>query len=286
MPCSKLNQAIKADTAGIGTIKEHVSELHAKDDAKRREQVLEWFSPLNFFKAQQNILRRREEDTGKWLIDLPAFQEWVAGSSRMLCCAGMPGAGKSVLASIVVDHLRNGFESSHPFGVAAAYCNFKEQDTQSPENLIAGLCVQLMDDSDPMPEMLMELYKSHHSRKTRPMLSDVFKVFIEATKRLQTTYLVIDALDECPSEVRDVLVPELRALPSDIKLLVTTRHVDSITRLFSASSTIEVLARRDDLEKYIISKIASSSRLSGLLKGRATLVNEICDKIIEKANGM
>lgn len=186
----------------------------------------------------------------------------------------------------MVDYLRNDVAFGHRFGVAAAYCNFKERDMQSPENLIAGLCVQLMDDSNPISETLANLYKSHQSKHTRPTLGDILKVLGEAVEHFRTSYLIIDALDECPSEVRDVLVPELKALQPKIKLLVTTRPLESITRGFSGNSTVEVLASRGDLEKYIMSYFARSNRLSSLVSGQDTLVNKICGKIIEMAKGM
>lgn len=244
----KLAQAIKADTANIDTIQEGISELHIKEDTKTRQDILEWFSPLNFFKTQQDIFERREEGTGRWLIDTPEFQNWTAGSDRTLCCFGIPGAGKSVLASVVVDNLRNKFasENSSKVGVAAAYCNFKEVDMQNPSNLLSGLCRQLIINDQPFPETLANLYRAHQERKTRPVLKEVMDVFDEVLKSLKATYLIVDALDECSSEVRDILVQELKATQPMTSLLVTTRPIDSITRKFSENVTIDIRASDSD----------------------------------------
>ena len=81
------------------------------------------------------------------------------------------GAGKSVLASIVVEHLRNGHQRSHrgrgrSVGVAVAYCNFKETKTQDTENLLAGLGRQMIEDI-PIPETLKKLYETHWKKQTR-----------------------------------------------------------------------------------------------------------------------
>lgn len=92
----KLAQAIKADTAGIDIIKKGVAALaddieaiHLSGDQEKRQEILDWFSPLNFFKTQQDVFARRQEGTGQWLIDLPAFQDWLSGSERILCCPGI-----------------------------------------------------------------------------------------------------------------------------------------------------------------------------------------------------
>ncbi|KAL8911033.1 MAG: hypothetical protein Q9171_003737 [Xanthocarpia ochracea] len=282
----KNTQAIKADTVNIDAIHEGVSELRIKERAKGRPDILEWFSPLNFYKTQQDVFGRREEGTGRWFIHSDEFQKWTAGSERTLCCYGIPGAGKSVLASVVVDYLRNEFTSGHSFGVAAAYCNFKEVDMQDSVNILSGLCMQLIDNSEPFPEILVDLYKSHNERKTRLGLKDVMNVFDDVLKSFKTAYLIVDALDECSSTVRDILVQELKALQSTTSLIVTTRPIDSIIREFSEDVSIEIRASYGDLDKYITSTIASSSKLSSLLRGQAMLANEISSKVIAKANGM
>jgi hypothetical protein len=39
----------------------------------------------------------------------PQFIEWLEGKKKTLFCPGIPGAGKTMIASIVVDHLRTSF---------------------------------------------------------------------------------------------------------------------------------------------------------------------------------
>lgn len=82
--CSALAQAIKADTAGIRDVRQDVSALTSdvarmqiKEDCKvalvepneqanpiytaqRRQDTLQWLSPLNFFETQQDTFARRE----------------------------------------------------------------------------------------------------------------------------------------------------------------------------------------------------------------------------------
>lgn len=56
---------------------------------KQRQNILDWFSPLNFFKTQQDIFSRREDGTGQWFIESPEFQAWLSGANRALCCPGI-----------------------------------------------------------------------------------------------------------------------------------------------------------------------------------------------------
>lgn len=62
------------------------------DDAllvKEWLEILHWFSPLNFFKTQQDIFARREGDTGQWITQSRDFLDWFAGPKHTLCCAGI-----------------------------------------------------------------------------------------------------------------------------------------------------------------------------------------------------
>ena len=104
---SKLVEDIKGDTAGIDGIKSGMSDLQSREKgwksypyekvvriannelAKHQHHILDWFSPLNFFQTQQDILKKHEQGTGKWLLDKPEFQQWLTGSECTLCCRGI-----------------------------------------------------------------------------------------------------------------------------------------------------------------------------------------------------
>jgi hypothetical protein len=51
--------------------------------------ILDWLSPLNFWTKQYDAFSRKEEGTGQWLFEEPAFNEWLEGTERTLWCPGM-----------------------------------------------------------------------------------------------------------------------------------------------------------------------------------------------------
>lgn len=80
-----------------------------------RRDILGWLSPIDSRTRQIDTLSIRQEGTGKWLFEEPAFEHWVCGAERILWCFGirmslMPfylesrlmelsaGAGKTILA--------------------------------------------------------------------------------------------------------------------------------------------------------------------------------------------
>ncbi|KAL8758457.1 MAG: hypothetical protein Q9199_001475 [Rusavskia elegans] len=303
-----LAQSIKADTASIGNIRHDVSTLtrdaantQIKEDCKmalvesiyqadppyivqQRQEILQWLSPLNFIRTQQDTLGRREEGTGQWLIDSSEFKNWLAGNNCILCCPGIPGAGKSVLTSVIIDFLREQHMGQDAVGVAGVYCNFKERDSQSPENLLAACCAQLAPQT--LPETLVNLYRTHSAENTRPNWQEIFKAFESCITQSRTTYLIVDALDECSEYVRNALMVFFKTLPNPIRLLVTTRHMDEILREFRAFPMVEIRASPRDLRKYIASRIESNRRLAGHVRDQAFLAQDICDRVTTKADGI
>ncbi|KAL9039167.1 MAG: hypothetical protein Q9180_002691 [Flavoplaca navasiana] len=294
MSYSKLAQAIKADTAAIGcinrgviTVSESLERLHTQEDSKQRQKILEWFSPLNFSMTQQDLFKSREDGTGQWLIDSPTFKDWFSGEHHTLCCTGIPGAGKSILASVIVDFLGKVRTKATSTGVAAIYCEFKERQMQTSENLLAGACVQLAQQSSgPLPKALVDVHESHSKFRTRPNCAEVLKILDEVVHDFNTVYLVIDALDESSEQDRNILLKQTKALSGNIRLLVTTRHVDDIVNRFRNCPRIEIRATDADLTKYISSRVSTEKRLGRILQDHPPLENQLCKLVTAKADGM
>jgi hypothetical protein len=57
-------------------------------DQESRE-IVTWLSPLNFWPRQGDTLSRRQEGTGKWFFEGPAFKGWLNGTDKTLWCSGI-----------------------------------------------------------------------------------------------------------------------------------------------------------------------------------------------------
>jgi Cdc6-like AAA superfamily ATPase len=97
------------------------------------------------------------------------FIEWLEGKEKTLFCPGIPGTGKTMIASIVVDHLKASFPDDKT-GKAFLYCIYKRQDNQKVDDLLASLLGQLAVWQSMVPESIRELYDKHR-RGEKPRLS-------------------------------------------------------------------------------------------------------------------
>jgi ankyrin repeat domain-containing protein 50 len=69
----------------------------------KRDGVLRWLSDFEPQKKHKDVRARRLEDTGQWLLDREEFRIWRDDPqpNSILWCHGIPGAGKTVLSSVV-----------------------------------------------------------------------------------------------------------------------------------------------------------------------------------------
>ncbi|KAK0726050.1 hypothetical protein B0H67DRAFT_480825, partial [Lasiosphaeris hirsuta] len=94
---------------------------------RKRQAVLSWISGLNFCKRQSDYLARSHAGTGEWFLRHKTFQSWSSGDPRTFWCYG----------SLTINSLLRRF-GNHA-SVAYIYFNYKEQETQTVENMMANL---------------------------------------------------------------------------------------------------------------------------------------------------
>ncbi|KAJ7130172.1 hypothetical protein C8R44DRAFT_774980 [Mycena epipterygia] len=268
----------------IKSVEDNTQELRVDLDVAERERIIKWLTSLNFFQRQAAISDARQPCTGRWLLEDRRFKEWESGSGKILWCRGMPGAGKTVLASLVVDHLGAQFEDEE-IKVACMYLNHKETETQTPSHLLASLWRQLIVGKS-ITSLTHKLYKHHRERETRPSLNEMREILSSSITEYSKVYIVVDALDEYPETQRNVLLESLSMMGPTVNLMLTSRpHID-LGGSFSNFEALQIRAREDDVRLYIDTQILKSSRLSKHVNTRPELRDEIHSKIIGSVDGM
>ncbi|KAF7335742.1 Ankyrin repeat domain containing protein [Mycena venus] len=248
-----------------------------------RSKVIEWYSPLNFFPRQADVLGTRHPGTGDWLLRQQQFEAWESQPGKILWCPGKPGAGKTVLVSIVVDHLR-GIQISDNIGVAVIYLNHKDTEAQSPQNLLAGLWRQLVWQKS-IPSTVYQLYEKHRELGTRPSLEEIRADLSSMISEYSQVFVIVDALDEYPEVQCGILLENLLGLGPAVNLMLTSRpHIDVAG--FSSPDSLEIRASENDIRQYVQAQIAQSPRLDDHIRKRPDLLAEIETRVISGSEGM
>ncbi|OXV11091.1 hypothetical protein Egran_01149, partial [Elaphomyces granulatus] len=173
----------------------------------------------------------------------------MRGNLPTLLCVGIPGAGKTVLASIAIEYLQSP-ERSEKLRVAYFFCNYQRQEEQKTQDILAALLRQLVEQQDQIPEGVHKLYQSYKS--SRPSSDELFKI-LSIIGNHDRVYLIVDALDECSEEVRKRVCKKIRSLQdiSNTSFMATSRPIDAMNKEFPPNSRFEIRAQAEDVEMYL-----------------------------------
>ena len=130
----------------------------------RQRQILDWLSPDDFSVQQTDLFRRCKDGTGQWLLNSLEFKLWLRGERPTLFCPGIPGAGKTMLTSLIVHNLRETFAQDASVGIACIYCNIKRQADQMVDHLLASLLKGLLQGQTDFPQEVELLHQRHKSK--------------------------------------------------------------------------------------------------------------------------
>ena len=221
-------------------------------------------------------------------MNSPQFSVWVRGDTQTLFCPGIPGAGKTILASIAIEHLRSAQNNEESY-IAFLYCNYGRREEQTAKRLFTALLRQLAEHHVFVPEPVKRLYTTHTRKGTQPSLEEVFDTLSTVTKSCDRVFLVVDAVDECSVNTRREFLKNISELQNKTKarLLVTSRHVDDIERQFerqfAGHARLEIRADTGDLEKYLDGQLVN---LSECVQNNPSLQRNIKERIKTAAEGM
>ncbi|KAI0058420.1 hypothetical protein BV25DRAFT_1234802 [Artomyces pyxidatus] len=294
-------ERVKAEKARL---KDEEDRAKAEEDSRalvieeRRHDVLNKLKPAyaECFAKHATCQKRllKELDPGRWLLNRPEYQTWVGDESKsgMLWVRGKPGAGKTVLASIVIEAIRSSHLASNT-AVAFFYCQYDDPRKSDAGNVLPSLLCNLIEQLPKPGPMLPEV--ASWDAQSPETLSNLMTII---AAEFQTVFLVVDALDECNPEDRRALIATLKKLSESVKILVTSRDWEEIR--VSLKNTPVISAERnevrEDLMKFIDSKIcvegaeqseAPEELYSPPLKVNSQdLRNEIVNTLVEGADGM
>ncbi|KAJ7589356.1 hypothetical protein C8J56DRAFT_784927, partial [Mycena floridula] len=257
----------------------------------KRKEFLEWISKLDFQATQKETFARHATGTGDWFLKQQQFVDWKDGKTKFLWCPGIPGAGKTILSSIIVEHLRSAILQPK-IAVICIYCDYRQQEEQTPSQLLGSVLKQLVQQHPVLSDHLLTLHKTCLSQHAHPSIAELFAALRTEVLLYSQVYIVVDALDESSesNQARELFFsahPQgLWSLPDHVHLLVTSRDILSISQEFNNIARIPIKAHDEDLETYIRGRITTDKKLKKLVKEDVNLTTEIIEQVSLKAAGM
>ncbi|KAI0473867.1 hypothetical protein GGR56DRAFT_553570 [Xylariaceae sp. FL0804] len=264
--------------------------------------LLGWLAPLsktNHLGRHRHLASHRVGGTGEWLFESDEFREWRAGKSRFLWLDGILGAGKSTLASIVVDRLSSGINGTG-MPACCVYVYFHEDDEFEPslQSIYANILSQILrckPSNSSTSRQLQDIYRVSKTHRISPGHEEYTALLDAEAESFSEIFLIVDALDMCDCStdhmIREKLVKGIRQLTRTWKVLFTARSgtIPTGIKLESDLAT-RVDAHDSDIRLYVESCIKDSATMSRLVQERVatdpSFQNFVSQTITQKAKGM
>ncbi|EEU42654.1 uncharacterized protein NECHADRAFT_47446 [Fusarium vanettenii 77-13-4] len=256
-------QNLREDIANVQREQNAQATMNDRENRRRRmREIQEKLQSPNYQLDQEMSAERRNGSTsGLWIFDDPTFQAWLHGgssSSKILYINGMPGAGKTILMSTVIERLLH--ERVAPNGQSfVGYFYFKHRQNETHNAMLRAVLEQLLSQNPALSDHLFDevsLLEGVNLRTTA-QLEKLVETAIESYTNL---YLVLDGLDECANEeIKNILNwslslidDKLRNSGSDLRIILSGQRdgVLDAKLVQQPSISLETSAHNEDIRRY------------------------------------
>ncbi|KAI0376441.1 hypothetical protein F5Y04DRAFT_210207 [Hypomontagnella monticulosa] len=192
-------------------------EAHMSDEIYRRQQrVAQWLSPFGVDDLQDQYREIRSicADAGRWLLDNSRFQNWINPNQclqPLLWINGIPGAGKTILTSVVVDEVRAMTKSSCGF----FYCKHGNPSRNTFIGVARSLLAQLLVQNSHLLQLLYEKASmcGEIELTSKVTAKDLLRTSLNSCG---VVYIILDGLDECDREQRREITAWFRSVIDEL----------------------------------------------------------------------
>ncbi|KAK0438142.1 uncharacterized protein EV420DRAFT_1651193 [Desarmillaria tabescens] len=254
----KLSHAIKDMVADLkGTFDGFIRKTEQLQMRTEDAEMEKWLTAgyVDYKSIQEQTLKKCTEGTGQRFLTSPVFLNWKDGpSATCLWCPGQPGAGKSVLASIIVEDLET-LVSPRKALVLCIFCDYEEPATT--QTIVCSLLKQTIQSqglsSHSKSVYIEECVNNGRRQPSDLTLSDTLSKQLRSYKG--HVYIVLDALDEFNDDDggQGQLIDTLRSLGDNVRVSDRFHKQDQTTQRDSHFGQALYVVRRFALRRLSLS---------------------------------
>lgn len=244
-----------------------------------------WLNPNDASINYVNAANLRHPNTGRWFLRSDRYTWFKSTPDARLWLRGIPGCGKTVLASTIIEDLK--VDDVPGTAVIYFFFSFSDQSTQKLEDMLRSLIFQLAASREPTKIHLTKLCESCACGHQQPQTKELVKVFEQMAGELRGVTVVLDALDE--SRERRNLLQWIASSPQQhcrfVLLSRSERDIEEALTSWLPSDRVVTLEDEpvdEDLRAYIHYRLEVESNLSRM----KSMHDMISGVLVAKAGGM
>jgi hypothetical protein len=277
----------------IEETKSSIDRLHLND---HEQKVINWLSPPNPSTNYNKAIRQRHDGSGFWFLRSNSFTRWKTQTNTFLWLHGIPGCGKTILSSAIIEDL--GKATSHSQSLLYFYFDFNDTNKQSVDSVVRSLISQLYYKRKDTQKQLDSLFSSCEDGRRQPTTESLCTSLLHMIQQADEVWIVLDALDECSNRegsrtegflswAKDLLSAQL----GNVHLLVTSRREEDIESAISEWARTEdmITIKSDlvtnDIRAYVRTRVREDNGLKRW-RSQPEIQEEIETRLMEKADGM
>ncbi|CAG9975887.1 unnamed protein product [Clonostachys byssicola] len=217
----------------------HFRELKETENRRRKTAVQQWLCPSNIQAIQERHVKARSSNSQscRWILGDSRFQRWfhpLYCSTPLLWINGKPGAGKSVLTSVIVEEAMK----LNSISVGFFYCADGNPERDDFLPIARSILAQLLAQDE---SLLLHFEHKMSTSSGHAILSSLTlaQELLQMALGIRKTYIILDGIDECGRDQRKEIC---RWFKSIVDSLPTSKQ-DEIRCLFVSQD--DGIARKD-----------------------------------------
>ena len=282
----------EAAAAHFSEMKQFRDKRQLEEDTFERQRQIQMaqdvFGWLSAEEDQQDeqlhrISDKRQPGTCDWILEDPQIRSWIEDDcGDAVWMTGIPGAGKTFLCSLLIQHL----QSKQHLSSLHYLCGHQTSNESTSATILRTLAIQLLQQNLDMASLVHQAYLQKGSNRSGPAMK---ALLIKVLPTSKVARIVIDGMDELSyatqHEVLKSLVEIQKRVAHSCKVLVSSRNEPQIQKSLATQNHLKLTGQTaEGLNLYI------KDRMRGVQENfpvmNAALIDLAEQQLSNKAKGM
>ncbi|KAI9709873.1 MAG: hypothetical protein M1812_007581 [Candelaria pacifica] len=254
--------------------------------------ILQWLAAPDPSLNHNAARRRCQATTGSWFTGSEQFIDWRKSPDTFLWLHGIPGCGKTILSSTIIEDVISHCGVDSNLAVVYFYFDFNDAEKQETEKMIRSLLSQLGRQRS-TAQALRSLYSACKTGGRSPTSNELLETLRGMVQEFDGVFIILDALDECKE--RDRLlegISEWAGWPiGKLHTILTSRREKDIEEMLGPligdgeKVCIQSTLVDEDIRTYVHEKLQTDRGMRRWQR-QPKVQMEIEMTLMEKADGM